>query len=245
MLMSSWSIYEHYTGPLGLQTLTNITGSHYGPAPQSQEDNGWGQWIRATHTGVGMDRTTATGTGFIGQYPPQVAQRYESLKTCPDDLLLFMHHVPYTYRLHNGQTVIQAIYSLHYQGAQEAAGLVRQWETLRGLIPPSPYNSTLHMLQYQAGEAIEWRDAITRWFYRLSGIPDAQGRVGHYPDRIPASQMQLDGYTPVDVKIWETASGGRAYLCEARTTCTASTRFTRAAGWYTVAVRYFDYRQFA
>ena len=70
MLLSSWHIYENYTGPLGLQTLTNILGPHYGPAPQSQENNGWGQWIRATHTGVGMDRTVATGTGFIGQYPP-------------------------------------------------------------------------------------------------------------------------------------------------------------------------------
>ena len=57
MLLSSWHIYEHYTGPLGLQTLTNITGPHYGPAPQSQENNGWGQWIRADHDGVGMDRT--------------------------------------------------------------------------------------------------------------------------------------------------------------------------------------------
>jgi alpha-glucuronidase len=245
MLMSSWHIYEHYTGPLGLQSLTNITGLHYGPAPQSQENNGWGQWIRATHTGVGMDRTSpkygGSGTGFIGQYPPEVARMYESLKTCPDDLLLFMHHVPYTYRLHNGQTVIQEIYNLHYQGAQEAAGLVRQWKTLRGMIPPEPWESTLHMLNYQAGEAIEWRDAITRWFHKMSGIPDELGRVDHYPNRVAASQMQLDGYTAVDVHPWESASGGKAHICENRAACTAATTFTRASGWYTVAVQYFDY----
>jgi alpha-glucuronidase len=247
MLMSSWHIYEHYTGPLGLQTLTNITGSHYGPAPQSQEDNGWGQWIRATRTGVGMDRTSpkygGSGTGFIGQYPPEVAQMYESLRTCPDNLLLFMHHVPYTYRLHNGQTVIQEIYNLHYQGAQEAAGLVRQWKTLRGMIPPEPYRSTLAMLEYQAGEAIEWRDAITRWFYRESGIADDLGRVDHYPNRVAASQMQLDGYMPVDAHPWESASGGKAYVCENHAVCTASVRFTGPPGWYTVAVQYFDYRE--
>ncbi len=51
-----------------------------------------------------MDRTVATGTGYIGQYPPAVAAMYTSLKTCPDNLLLFMHHVPYTYRLHTGKT---------------------------------------------------------------------------------------------------------------------------------------------
>ena len=64
--MDSWHIYESYTGPLGVGTLTNILGDHYGPDPQSAENNGWGQWIRATHEGVGMDRTAATGTGFIG-----------------------------------------------------------------------------------------------------------------------------------------------------------------------------------
>src|SRR6202034_1982790 len=129
MLLASWHVYEDYTGPLGLQTLTNILGPHYGPAPQSQEDNGWGQWLRATKDGVGMDRTAATGTSFIGQYPPQVAQMYESLKTCPDNLLLFMHHVPYTYRLNSGKTVIQTIYDDHYDGAQQAAGFVEQWKT--------------------------------------------------------------------------------------------------------------------
>ena len=77
--LASWKAYESYTGPLGLQTLTNILGSHYGPAPESQERNGWGQWIRADDLGVGMDRTVATGTGFVGQYSPKVQKLYESL----------------------------------------------------------------------------------------------------------------------------------------------------------------------
>ena len=70
MLMASWPAYERYTGPLGLQTLTDITGSHYGPNVEASENNGWGQWHRADHEGVGMDRSVATGTGFAGQYPP-------------------------------------------------------------------------------------------------------------------------------------------------------------------------------
>jgi alpha-glucuronidase len=247
MLLSSWPIYERYTGPLGLQTLTNITGPHYGPAPQSQENNGWGQWIRADHDGVGMDRTesksSTTGTGFIGQYPPEVAAMYTSLKTCPDNLLLFMHHEPYTYRLHTGKTVIQTIYDDHYQGADEAAGLVGQWKMLDGLIDPERYDKTLSLLEYQAGHAIVWRDAINRWFLKMSGVADARNRIDSDPNRITASAMQLDGYTPVDVTPWETASGGKAYVCKDRATCTASARFDRPAAWYNVAVQYFDYRQ--
>ena len=65
---------------------------------------------QADHEGVGLDRSVATGTGFAGQYPPEVAKIYESAATTPDDLLLFFHHVPYTYQLHDGKTVIQYLY---------------------------------------------------------------------------------------------------------------------------------------
>ncbi|HXK02677.1 MAG TPA: alpha-glucuronidase family glycosyl hydrolase, partial [Verrucomicrobiae bacterium] len=90
--LTSWRTYENYTGPLGLQTLTDITGNHYGVNVEASERNGWGQWHRADEQGVGMDRTVATGTGFIGQYRPAVARLYESVEACPDELLLFMHH---------------------------------------------------------------------------------------------------------------------------------------------------------
>ena len=57
---------------------------------------------------------------------PTIAKMYESSATTPDDLLLFFHHVPYTYKLHSGETVIQYFYDSHYQGADEAARLVRR-----------------------------------------------------------------------------------------------------------------------
>ena len=114
------------TGPLGLGTLTDILHGHYGPGIETAERNGWGQWIRADHQGIGIDRTVATGTGYIGEYTAAVAQ-YETLARCPDSLLLFMHHVPYSYVLHSGKTVIQTVYDTHYQGASEAAQLPRKW----------------------------------------------------------------------------------------------------------------------
>ena len=70
MQLASWHIYESYTGPLGAGTMTDIIGIHYGPGIESSERNGWGQWHRADHDGIGMDRTVATGTGYIGQYHP-------------------------------------------------------------------------------------------------------------------------------------------------------------------------------
>ncbi|HEU5350048.1 MAG TPA: alpha-glucuronidase family glycosyl hydrolase [Terracidiphilus sp.] len=213
MLLESWPAYVDYTGPLGMQTLTDITGSHYGPNIESSERNGWGQWHKADPLGVGFDRTVATGTGFVGQYPPAVANVYESTATTPDNLLLFFHHVPYTYKLHNGLTVIQYIYSSHYRGAATAASFVNDWISLKGRIPGSLYSNMLPRLEYQAGHSIVWRDAIVQYFFKLSGIPDKTGRAGHFPGRYEAEDAKLADYQVFDVNPWEDASRGKAVTC--------------------------------
>jgi alpha-glucuronidase len=239
--LTSWRTYENYTGPLGLQTLTDITGNHYGVNVEASERNGWGQWHRADEQGVGMDRTVATGTGYIGQYHPPVAERWESLATCPDDLLLFLHHVPYTYKLHSGKTVIQSIYDSHYEGADAVEAYVEQWKSLRGLVDEQRYHEVLAQLEYQAGQAVVWRDAVNTWFARASHIADAKGRVGHYPGRVEAESMTLTGYTTRDITPFEDASGGKAVACpEGTKSCTAATKFTGEAGWYTLRAEYFD-----
>ena len=237
--LNSWHIYESYTGSLGVGTLTDIVGSHFGPGIESAERNGWGQWIRADHEGVGMDRTVATGTGYIGQYPALLAAKYESLATCPDDLLLFMHHVPYTYRLHSGETVIQHLYDTHYWGAQAAAAQVPAWEQLHGKVPDATYAEVLRRLKFQAGAAVVWRDAITEWFAKESGVPDARGRVGHYAGRVEAESMRMNGYKVVEVTPWETASGGKAVICELPE-CSVETTWDKQDGWYDVTAQYFD-----
>ncbi|HEY2859285.1 MAG TPA: alpha-glucuronidase family glycosyl hydrolase [Terracidiphilus sp.] len=264
MLMQSWPAYLHYTGPLGMQTLTDITGSHYGPNIEASENNGWGQWHRADHLGVGMDRSVATGTGYAGQYPPQVAKTYEDVKTTPDDLLTFFHHVPYSYKLHNGQTVIQYIYDSHYRGAEEAAELGREWATLEGKIDSDVFKKMQGRLDYQAGHAIVWRDAIVQYFLKLSGIPDEKGRAGHYPSRLEAEDAKLTGYKVVDVQPWEDASGGKAVRCDNpvmpspedgkplimpgpapgtfQLGCRAEWIWGGEEGRYDIAVRYFDLR---
>ena len=239
---NSWHVYEEYTGPLGIGTLTNILGIHYGPGIESAEHNGWGQWFRGDSKGIGMDRTVATGTGYIGQYPPELAKVYESLATCPDDLLLFMHHVPYTHELHDGKTVAQHVYDTHYAGAAAAALYPERWEQLHELVDEERYQQTLDLFTYQAGHAIVWRDAVSRWFERISGVPDQLGRVDHYPNRITAGDMTADGYTPVDVAPWEIVSNGKAVECKRSEPCSLTAQLDRPTGSYNIAVQYFDLR---
>lgn len=239
--LESWPVYEGYTGPLGLGTLTDILRGHYGPGIESAERNGWGQWIRADRQGIGMDRTVATGTGYIGQYPPDIARVYESLATCPDNLLLFMHHVPYTHVLHSGKTVIQHVYDSHYEAVAEAQQFPQWWRTLRGRIDDQRFANVLTHLTYQAGHAVVWRDAICTWFLQESGIPDQQGRTGHFPDRVEAEAMHLDGYTVEEVTPPEDASGAKAVGCgKSLKSCTATVDFKGVPGWYNLNVEYFD-----
>lgn len=237
--LSSWRTYENYTGPLGLQTLTAIAGTHYGPSVESSERNGWGQWHRSDEKGSGMDRTTATGTGFTGQFRQPLAGKYESVRDCPDELILFMHHLPYTHVLHSGKTVIQTIYDVHYEGAAQAEANVARWTTLEGRVDEHRYHDILRQLEYQAGAAELWRDSIVSWFHKTSGIADQKGRAGNYPNRIEAESMQLRGYTPKPIVPWEAASRFQVVECSAEP-CTTSTVFAGKAGWYTVKIRYFD-----
>ncbi len=239
---NSWQVYESYTGPNGMGTLTDIIGVHFGPGIESAEHNGWGQWFRGEKNGVGMDRTVATGTGYAGQYPKALAAKYESLATTPDDLLLFFHHVPYDYKLRSGATLIQSIYDVHYQGASAAAAYVPRWAALKSKVDPERYAQVLELFTFQAGHALVWRDAIDTWFHRISGIEDTKGRVGHDPNRIEAEAMQAKGYEVIEPTPFETTSGGKAVVCHDAKGCTLTTTLNKAAGKYNIAVQYFDLR---
>jgi alpha-glucuronidase len=95
-------------------------------------------------------------------------------------------------------------------------------------------------LEFQAGHARVWRDAICNYFQKISGIRDALGRVGNYPDRVEAESMQLNGYAKIGILPWENASGGEGIECAALPGCSAVVRFDRAAGWYDLDVEYYD-----
>ncbi|MFG2072378.1 alpha-glucuronidase [Nonomuraea maritima] len=180
----SWRTYERYTAPLGVGFMVR-PGHHYGPDVDGYEYTPWGTYHFADRDGVGVDRTRATGTGFTGQYPLPWSEVYESLDTCPDELLLFFHHVPYGHVLSDGTTVIQHIYDTHFAGAEEAAAMRAAWEKASADITGEPgvpvglHARVLELLDEQVRSAREWRDQVNAYFFRKSGVPDAHGRPLH------------------------------------------------------------------
>jgi len=176
MLMKSWPIYESYTSPLGVGWMVT-PHTHYGPDVDGYEYSRWGTYHFADRDGIGVDRTAATGTGYTAQYFEPNARKYESLEDCPDELLLFFHHVPYSHRLKSGKTVIQHIYDTHFEGADAAAALLAEWASLEGRVDPAQHAQVAARLAEQAEHAKHWRDVINTYFFRKSGVPDEQGRT--------------------------------------------------------------------
>jgi alpha-glucuronidase len=241
MSMTSWPAYENYSGNLGEQTLNDILYTHFGPNPQTLDNTPWGQWTRADHTSVGMDRTVSNGTGFSGQYPPEVAAMYENIETTPDNLLLWFHHVNYTQKLKSGKTVIQHFYDAHYEGAETAQNFVTMWQSLKGKIDDERLEDVLFRQVFQAGHSIVWRDAIVNFYNKISGIPDDAGRVGHHPFRIEAESMELSGYQPYVVSPFEAASNSIAIVTSTNSTIGTATKVLNfTSGVYDLAVNYFD-----
>ena len=174
MLLRSREVYEQYTAPLGIGWMVN-PGHHYGPNPDGYEYDRWGTYHRATNTAIGVERGPA-GTGYTGQYMPPLSDIYANVESCPEELLLFFHRVPYDHVMKDGRTLIQRIYDDHFEGYEAAEEFARSWDALEGLLPEDVFRRVQLRFKEQLRSAREWRDIINSWFCRRSGIPDARGR---------------------------------------------------------------------
>lgn len=175
ILMNSWPAYEKYTAPLGIGWMVSPS-NHYGPNPDGYEYDRWGTYHRADHLGLGVERGSR-GTGFAQQYNEPLASLYDSADTCPDELALFFHHLPYNHVLKSGKTVIQHIYDAHFEGAELAAGFLEALESIRDSLPEDAYGRMHQRLTHQKEHSCDWRDVINSYFFRKSGIPDEKGRT--------------------------------------------------------------------
>ncbi len=176
ILMTSRKTYEDYTCPLSVGFMCKPK-LHYGPDVDGYEYDSWGTYHYADRNGLGRDRTKATGTAYTFQYSQERAEEYENLSSCPDEYLLFFHHVPYTHRLHSGKTVIQHIYDTHFAGVKKVEEYQKIWESLREQLDAESYENVKERLKRQLENAVNWRDQINTYFYRKSGIPDEKGRT--------------------------------------------------------------------
>jgi alpha-glucuronidase len=192
ILIESREAVVNYEMPLGLHHL--FGGTHYGPGPW--EILGRPDWCpryyhQADSAGIGFDRTRG-GSGNVDQYNEPLASTYNSVETCPENLLLWFHHLPWDYRTASGRTLWEEI-CLHYDdGIQAVDDFARIWKGLKPYVSPQLWEETAEKLAIQAADARWWRDACVGYFQRVSGLP------------LPSGVEPLS--TPIDSLIFRTVA---------------------------------------
>lgn len=175
ILRMSHPTYEKYTAPLGIGFMVT-PHYHYGPNIDGYEYARWGTYHRADHFGIGNDRTQ-NGTGYATLYHAPLAELYGNKNKCPDNLLLFFHHVPYFHVLSNGKTVIQHIYDTHFEGVEEVEDMMKLLLDIKDFLDKKRFERMQSRFVKQLENAKEWRDQINSYFYRKSAVKDEKGRM--------------------------------------------------------------------
>ena len=152
-------------------------GHHYGPAPwwdkEAREDWNPVYYHRADARGLGFDRTQ-TGSNAVSQYHPPVRDRFASLATCPEELLLWVHHLPWGHRLRSGRTLWDEMAMRYQRGVNWARATRKEWRALAGprqAIDAERHAAVAEKLAIQERDAVWWRDAVLLYFQTFSKRP--------------------------------------------------------------------------
>ena len=157
MMRGSRQAMVDYEMPIGLAHIME-GGDHYTAAPKQFAD-----YHRAGPHGIGYDRT-GTGSDAVGEYAPAVAMKYGDLATCPDEMLLWFHHVPWTYRMRSGRTVWDELRHRYAGGVAYVRGMQAQWESLHGKVDEQRFRAVRAKLAKQVTAAGAWRDTCLAYF---------------------------------------------------------------------------------
>jgi alpha-glucuronidase len=166
-----------YMTPLGLHHIMG-TSHHYGPAPWVSNLNRpeWNPvyYHKADSAGIGFNRTS-TGSNALGQYAPEVQKQFNDPATCPDTYLLWFHHLPWTFRMKNGNTLWNELCYQYYAGVDSVKAMQQTWKQQQGKIDTERFNHVSMLLNIQLNEAIWWRNACVLYFQTFSRMPIPAG----------------------------------------------------------------------
>ncbi|HYH14825.1 MAG TPA: alpha-glucuronidase family glycosyl hydrolase, partial [Flavisolibacter sp.] len=173
MMLASYETLVNYMTPLGLHHIMG-TGHHYGPAPwvnnAGRDDWNPVYYHKADKKGIGFDRTT-TGSNALSQYAPAVKKIFEDINTCPEEFLLWFHHVPWDHKMKSGKSLWEELCYRYYTGVDSMRAIQQQWNSLQGLVDEERFRQVQMLLNIQVKEAVWWRNACLLYFQSFSGMP--------------------------------------------------------------------------
>ena len=177
VLLQSHDAAVSYMMPLGLHHIF-AGGHHYGPEPWYTVPGIRRDWTpayyhQADSVGLGFDRTRR-GSGAVEQYPDSLCRLYDDVNTCPDQYLLWFHHVAWDYRMSNGSILWDELCRRYDEGVRQTRRFLSAWDALQPFVDAERFDDTQRRLRIQARDAVWWRDACLLYFQTFSKRPIPQ-----------------------------------------------------------------------
>jgi len=174
IMLDSWETAVNYMMPLGLHHIF-AWDHHYGPEPWCDIPGARPDWLpryyhNADEKGIGFDRTT-TGSDAVSQYHSPLRERLNDIENCPEDLLLWFHHVSWDYRMENGRTLWNELCYRYDTGVQQVREFQKIWDRMESYVDEERFRHIQSRLKIQSRDAVWWKDACLLYFQTYSGKP--------------------------------------------------------------------------
>lgn len=178
MMLESREAVVDYMMPLGLHHIF-AWNHHYGPEPWCEIPGARADWLPsyyhcADREGIGFDRTT-TGSDAVSQYPDSLAAVFNSLSSCPEEFLLWFHHVSWDHKLKSGNTLWDELCYKYQTGVDKAQEFCEVWNQMSDYVDSERYQAIANRLKIQADDAVWWKDACLEYFRTFSRMKYPSG----------------------------------------------------------------------
>lgn len=173
MLQSHEAVVD-YMMPMGLHHLF-AWGHHYGPEPWCAIPGARPDWMpsyyhKADAQGIGFDRSSK-GSNAVAQYPTELAEKYNQLDTCPEEYILWFHHVAWNHPMKNGQSLWNTLCRHYDRGVQQVRLFQKLWDQTEKYVDEERFFEVQSSLKTQMRDAIWWKDACLLYFQTFSKMP--------------------------------------------------------------------------
>lgn len=167
MMLRSREACVDYMMPIGLHHIFKFD-HHYGPEPDGFKAHYPLEWCpvyyhQADSAGVGFDRTSR-GSGATLQYPEPYCTLYDNPATCPEEYLLWFHHLPWDYKMKSGRTLIDELDFCYQRGVNEVIDFIATWQQAKPYIDAQRWQEVNDRLTTQLIDAREWQVVCTKYF---------------------------------------------------------------------------------
>ena len=190
ILLESHDVFVGYTAPLCLGQVHGNAKTwdrcHFNPAPAAKNGTAL---FHADYWGIGFDRSPASGKGVLEQYCPILRELYANPTTCPKELLLWFHRLPWDHLLSDGRILRDVLVDSYWRAAERTKSFIARWESLRGVLDGPRFEHTLEKFHAQSAHARMWAEHMTSYLSRFA-FPDFHETKKYIPPGMVAHCTQ-------------------------------------------------------